>query len=163
MATIRTCLENENSSGAGLSHDSRPWVFFMIDCFMLIVTFLVLDFKFKVEDAILPQRLPPGVIPPNPYIDCKEKVLPIHVRRNGNTPEYEIYTRACSLPEMNETMAAMVSCGKKFQVRVSYERNVPWGDVIAVFNECAKLNIKECGMVPLRGEPPLFPAPSSGP
>ena len=135
-----------------MSHDSRPWVFFMIDCFMLIVAFLILNFKFKVDDAILPQRLPPGAYPPGHLIDPKANLLPIHVRRNGNSPAYEIYTRECSLNEMNETMASMVSSGKKYQVRVSYEGEVPWSDVIAVFNACTKVGIKECGMVPLRRE-----------
>ena len=140
--------------GGGGGHDDRPWVLFMIDCFMLIVQFFVLNFKFKVDDAILPQKLPPGgTVPAKAMLTSTKEMMPVHVSREGGTPTYLVQnSRKCSLHELTSTMASVVSSGKNFQVRVSYEKDVPWADVIAVFNECTKLKVEECGLVPLRGD-----------
>lgn len=151
MGKFGAAAEDHESEGG---HGDRPWVYFMIDAFMLIVVFLVLDFKFKVGDIILPHKLPPGgTIASKAVVLDKIELLPIHVKRNssGTGAEYEIFTQACNLQELAGRMASTVSSGKKFQIRVSYEKNVPWGDVIAVFNECTRLKIDQCGLVPLRG------------
>lgn len=135
-------------------HGDRPWVYFMIDAFMLITEFFMLTFKIKVDEVILPQKLPPGgTVQGKPNLAEKKEMLSIHVKHAaGGTAGYEFMTRECTLQELTATMASAVGAGKTVQVRVSYERDVPWGDVMSVFNECNKLKIEECGLVPLRGE-----------
>ncbi|MCW8129750.1 MAG: biopolymer transporter ExbD [Planctomycetota bacterium] len=127
----------------------------MVDCFMLITEFFVLSFKFKTEEVILPHKLPPGGTVPSrsqAMLD-KTETLSVHVLRSGNQPMYEVMKQQVSLAQLSSTMTTTVSNGKSFTVRVSYERAVPWEDVMAVFNECSKLKIEKVGLVPLRGEP----------
>jgi len=136
-------------------HGDRPWVYFMVDCFMLITEFFVLSFKFKTEEVILPHKLPPGGTVPSrtqAMLD-KSETLSIHVLRSGDTPMYDIMKQQVTLQQLSSTMASTVSSGKNFTVRVSYERTVPWADVMAVFNECTKVKVEKVGLVPLRGEP----------
>jgi len=48
--------------------------------------------------------------------------------------------------------AVSASGGEKFSVRVSYDGDANWGDVMMVFNACTKVKIAECGLIPLRGD-----------
>ena len=152
----------------GGSHGDRPWVFFMIDCFMLILQFFVMTFKVKSEETILPQKMPPGgTVAAKTAVPEQKQVLYVSVDRpNGATaPVYEYMTKQVSLEGLAGTLAANVSSGKAIQVRVSYGANVPWADVMGVFNECAKAKITECGLVPIRGidGPPRGAAASERP
>ncbi|MBI3830863.1 MAG: biopolymer transporter ExbD [Planctomycetes bacterium] len=136
-------------------HGDRPWVYFMVDCFMLITEFFVLSFKFKTEEVILPHKLPPGGTVPSKSQAILEKgeTLSVYVTRSGGQAMYEINKQQYSLAQLSGTMASVVSNGKNFTVRISYERAVPWEDVMAVFNECSKVKVEKVGLVPLRGEP----------
>jgi biopolymer transport protein ExbD len=133
----------------------RPWVFFMVDCFFLITEFFVLTFKFKSEEAALPQRLPPGgTASPNKSMarDAKE-TLRVHVAAAGGNATYDVMGNPVSVSGLNDTLAnAARNGGDKYSVKVSYDAQAQWGDVIAVFNACNKVKIAECGLVPLRGE-----------
>src|SRR5579862_1931582 len=142
------------SSGSGTGHGDRPWVFFMVDCFFLITEFFVIIFKFKSEESILPQRLPPGGSVPSktPQHDAKEQ-LNIHVMVNGGQPVYKFLDSMASLPEMTQKLANSAQAGgDRYSVRVSYEPEVPFECVMAVFNACNKVKIAECGLIPLRGD-----------
>jgi hypothetical protein len=132
----------------------RPWVFFMVDCFFLITEFFVLTFKFKMEEAALPQRLPPGgtAAASKAPRDNKE-TLRIHVSSTGGASTYEYMGNQVSLSGLNDTLANAARLGgEKYTVKVSYEPGSPWRDVLAVFNACNKVKIAECGLVPLRGD-----------
>jgi len=130
----------------------RPWVFFMVDCFFLITEFFVLTFKFKVEESVLPQKLPPGgTVPARSPVTNSKETLRVHVSNSSGTPEYEILSKRVSMSELNDMLARSTSVGKEYTVRVSYDANVQFGDVMAVFNACSKMKIAECGLVPLRG------------
>ena len=138
----------------GMGHGDRPWVYFMVDCFFLITEFFVITFKFKNEESILPQKLPPGGTVPSkaPPHDAKEQ-LNIHVMHEGGSAQYKFLEGTASLAEMTQKLANSTSSGgDRYSVRVSYEPEVPWQDVMAVFNACTKVKIAECGLIPLRGD-----------
>jgi biopolymer transport protein ExbD len=142
--------EHEDSSG----HGDRPWVFFMVDCFFLITEFFVLTFKFKTEEAVLPQRLPPGGTASAQKTDARDTKEPMRVEvksSNGGAASYVVNGAPVSMAGLNDTLAnAAKNGGDKYTVKVSYEANAPWRDVLAVFNGCNKVKIAECGLVPLR-------------
>src|SRR5262245_32301674 len=93
-------------------HGDKPWVFFMIDAFMLIVSFLVMNFKFKVDDVILPHKLPPGGTVSSKQVALdKKEMLPIHVIHNGDSAQYEIFTQQCNIQELEGRMTSTVSSG----------------------------------------------------
>lgn len=133
-----------------IGHNDRPWVYFMIDAFFLCTQFFVITFHVKVDEAVLPQRLPPGgygrggpVLPANR--------VRIHVARVSGAPVYECMGQAGSLADSEATLLRAKSLGQECIVQMSYEPAVPYGDIMAVFNLCNKLDIKKCGLVPLRG------------
>ena len=132
-------------------HGDRPWVFFMVDAFMLITEFFVLSFKFKAEEVILPQTMPAGGIITHPIIGCE--TLSVYVTRENSVPMYEILHQRCTFPEFSERLAGAASTGRDLTVRVAYERLVPFQDVMLVLNECSKVQVKHVGLAPLRGEP----------
>jgi biopolymer transport protein ExbD len=137
----------------GAHGGDRPWVYCMIDAFFLITQFFVLTFKVKADEVVLPQRLPPGGTVPSKSnaLDNKKK-LSIHVSHPaGGAAQYEFMTKQVNLQGLNDMLAGSVGGGQEYQVRVSYEAEVPFGDVLAVFNACSKVKIAECGLIPLRG------------
>ena len=133
------------------SHGGKPWVYFMVDLFMLIVQFLIISFKFKAEEVVLPQTMPPGGTRPPQSI--APETLSVYVTREHSVPMYEILHQRCTFPEFSSRLASTASSGKELTVRVAYERLVPFEDVMQVFNECAKVQVKKVGLAPLRGEP----------
>jgi biopolymer transport protein ExbD len=138
--------ESENT------HGDRPWVFFMVDCFFLITQFFVLTFKFKTEEASLEQRMPPGGTKDPVLTKRSEKEpLRVHVASTSAGAVYEVMNTKVSLVDLSSKLAALVSVAgpERYSVRVSYEANTPWGDVMAVFNACKKVNLRECGFVTL--------------
>ena len=149
---------SKKKMGGGDGHDEghghdRPWVYFMVDCFFLITEFFILTFKFKVEDYILPGKMPPGSVSPskNPMVDTHKQIINIAVSREGNTPVYEVMKKRYTFSELSGVLGSSAASGQELQVRVSYEANSPWADVAQVFNECQKFKIAECGLIPLRG------------
>lgn len=145
--------QKHHDDGGGGHGGDRPWVYVMIDAFFLITQFFVLTFKVKVDEVVLPQRLPPGGTVPaksTNALDNKKK-LSIHVSRSGDAAQYEFMTKQVNLQGLNDMLAGSVGGGQEYQVRVSYEAEVPFGDVLAVFNACSKVKIAECGLIPLRG------------
>ncbi|HEY3322632.1 MAG TPA: biopolymer transporter ExbD [Planctomycetota bacterium] len=141
---------HDDEPGGG--HGDRPWVYFMIDSFFLVTQFFVLTFKVKVDEVVLPQRLPPGGTSPGRATSAiDKKKLNIYVTRSGGAASYEFMQRSVNLQGLNDMLAQSVGGGQQYQVRVSYEPEVPFGDVLAVFNACARVKITECGLVPLRG------------
>ena len=140
-----------HDEGGGHGGD-RPWVYVMIDAFFLITQFFVLTFKVKSDEVVLPQRLPPGGTVPSKStaLDTKKK-LSIHVSNTGGLAQYEFLQKSVNLQGLNDMLASSVGGGQEYQVRVSYEAEVPFGDVLAVFNACSKVKIAECGLIPLRG------------
>ena len=132
------------------AHGQRPWVWFMVDCFMLITSFFLLQFKFKVDEVILPQRLPPSGGYHTGPVATDLEWLTVHCTRTSGAPAYQVLSRTCSASDLTETLAALASNKHRLGVRVSYDTQTPWEDVMAVFNECSKLAIRECGLVPLR-------------
>jgi len=139
----------------GGGHGDRPWVYFMVDCFMLITEFFVLSFKFKTEEVILPHKLPPGgSVPARTQIVDNTQTLSVYVMRDGTTPQYKLgQNQPVSLEQFSSTLAGMATGDREFTVRISYERMIPFGDVMMVFNECSKVNIKKVGLVPSRPDP----------
>lgn len=139
----------------GTGHGDRPWVYFMVDCFFLITEFFVITFKIKNDEAVLPQHLPPGGTVPSsrPPRDAKEQ-LNIHVYNEGGQARYKFHEITVSAHELSDKLATAVGAtgGEKFSVRVSYDAEVNWGDVMMVFNSCTKVKIAECGLIPLRGD-----------
>jgi biopolymer transport protein ExbD len=139
---------HEEEGGHG---GDRPWVYFMVDAFFLITQFFVLTFKVKSDEVVLPQRLPPGGAKPSTTtaVDTTRK-LSVHVSSTSGAPRYEFMTKTVDLPGLQEMLANASGGGAQTQVRVSYEPEVPYGHVLAVFNACSKAKINECGLIPSR-------------
>ena len=132
-----------------LGHD-RPWVYFMIDCFFLVTQFFVITFHVRSDEVLLPQRLPPGGTKPSASAtqDNKKK-MSVHVTHNGEV-SYECMQKPVNLAGLTEMLGSASQGGAEVSVKVSYEKDVPFADVMAVFNACSKVKIKECGLLPLR-------------
>ncbi|MGD0088538.1 MAG: biopolymer transporter ExbD [Planctomycetota bacterium] len=137
--------------GAESVHSDRPWVYFMIDCFFLVTQFFVITFHIKIDDLSLPRGLPPGEgarpSNPPPIVDEFNRVR-IHVAQAGGAPVYECMQQPCSLSELEAALARLKSAGRECSVRLSYDPAVPYGAVLAVFNACNRLNIRQCGLIP---------------
>ncbi|MBI3832432.1 MAG: biopolymer transporter ExbD [Planctomycetes bacterium] len=131
----------EDESG----HDSRPWVYFMVDCFMLITEFFVLTFQFKTEEVILPHKLPGCTGIPS---QCMTESLTVHVQHVNDVPVYQVLREPYDQTRLADCFARAVSQKKNVIVRVSYDKAVPWSDVMNVFNECSRARIQQVGLVP---------------
>jgi biopolymer transport protein ExbD len=118
----------------------------MVDAFLLMTNFFIITFKFKTEEPILPQKMPPG----GPVIGrgTKPEFLSVHVCRSGQSVKYQYLSREVSLSELSDILGPLAN--RNVAVRVSYGDNTYWQDVIAVFNECRRKGIERCGLVPLR-------------
>ena len=135
--------------------EAPQWTFFMVGCFFLIMAFFVITFRMKSEESVLPKRLPPGgtASPSTAKRDSKEE-LRIHVSRRSGQALYEYVGMGNAVPFdalVGTLSRAAQAGGDKYSVRVSYDPETPWGDVIAVINACNKVKIHECGLIPLRG------------
>jgi biopolymer transport protein ExbD len=138
----------DGADEAHRSHDSRPWVFFMIDCFLLLTQFFILTFNFKTDEPVLPRRMPGGIPntgpcrppPPNLLID-------VHVLRNQGVIEYLVLKQRTDFSGLRRSLANYKET--KSMVRISYEQDLQWREVMTVLNECAA-NELESGLVPLR-------------
>lgn len=135
-----------------IAHGERPWVYFMIDCFFLVTQFFVITFHIKIDEGVLAQEMPPGSTKPGPrpIILDRGNCVRIHVGREGNAPVYECMRQPCSLAELQAALTRVKSSGLDCSVRLSYGPSVPYGDVLAVFNVCSRLDIRKCGLIPLR-------------
>ena len=142
-------LQSEESSG----HHDRPWVYFMVDCFFLVTQFYVATFHVKATENILPQKLPPGgpgKTPPNSNVES----LYVHVSNEGGHAVYRIK----DVPPFGADVLAEKLAGAARAkpgdviVRVSYDADVQWEDTMAVFNNCKKAGINQCGLIPLRSD-----------
>lgn len=160
-------MSKKRMGGSHGGHDEsghggdRPWVYFMIDAFFLITQFFVLTFKVKSDELILPQKLPPGGGAGRKTTDAlvvpKEQIN-VHVMRDtpGSKPTYMVKSGGTgqqnSLDQFMDMLSntAQTKSPDKLSVRISYERDIPFGDVMPVFNACSKFKIAECGLIPLR-------------
>ena len=139
---------HDAGEGSGTGHGDRPWVFFMVDCFFLITEFFVLTFKFKVDESVLPQQLPPyggggrgcGPAPES---------LRVHVNDRG---KYEVLGKTYTLEELTGRLSILSDTSPdQYLVRASYDPQVTWDKVLSVFDACNKVRIAKCGLVPLHG------------
>lgn len=128
----------------------RPWVYFMVDSFFLVTQFFVITFHVKSDEVLLPQKLPPGGTKASSkaVVENKKK-MSVHVSHQGNA-QYECMQRQVNLAELTDMLRNSTVGNQEVQVRVSYDADVPFQDVMAVFNACAKVKINECGLQPLR-------------
>ncbi|HYF51006.1 MAG TPA: biopolymer transporter ExbD [Planctomycetota bacterium] len=124
----------------------------MVDCFFLITEFFVLTFQFKKEGYSLPQKMPPGGHPPPITFRCDTtEAIPIHVRSDGSKVTYMLHSQPLELAQLEEQLAIAAQHGKdRYQVKVTYEPQAQYGDVIAVLNACQKVKLERFGLVPLR-------------
>jgi biopolymer transport protein ExbD len=138
----KMAADPEGESG----HDSRPWVYFMVDCFMLITEFFVLTFQFKTEEVILPHKLPlHGPCMPQ---SVHTENLSVYVQHLNDVPIYQVMREQYDQTRLADCFARAVSENKDVVVRVSYDKAVPWSDVMNVFNECSRARIQQVGLVP---------------
>jgi biopolymer transport protein ExbD len=142
---------HEEEGGHG---GDRPWVYFMVDAFFLIVNFYIVTFKVKAEEQVLPQKLPPGgtaAVPMQTNERDHKETLRVHVTGSGESANYEFQGTSSKVDGLITTLSSLAQAGPdKYIVKVSYEGQAEWGDVMAVFNACNKVKIAECGLIPLR-------------
>ena len=149
-----------HDEGGGGGHGDRPWVYFMIDSFFLVTQFFVLTFHVRSDEVILPQKLPPGGggRPTKDSMTEPKEQINVHVMRDpGSTkPSYLVKSGGASQPNTADQFMEMLSTTAqtkspdKLSVRISYDQDIPFGDVMPVFNACSKFKIAECGLIPLR-------------
>lgn len=149
---IRRAFRGIRHDDAG-SHGDRPWVYFMIDSFFLVTQFFVLTFQMKsADDLILPHKLPVshGCIHWNNDLVVPESVA---VRVSKETPESRVFysingSQALDLAGISDKFGEFVSGNSpdKYAVKISYDGKVAFGDIMPIFNTCAKLRIKQCGL-----------------
>jgi biopolymer transport protein ExbD len=137
------------------THGSRPWVYFMIDCFLLMTNFFIISFQFKTQEPILPQKLPPGCgirLPGyTPPLDTKLLVHVKHVKEGTKEKTvYEYLGRSVTMDELTGVLRDVARGAAKVRVLVSYADNCRWQDVVDIFNQCQRLKIDQCGLVPSR-------------
>ena len=154
MSRRRISINSTQSSEESSAHSDRPWVYFMVDCFFLITEFFVITFKIKNDEAVLPQRMPPGG-----EHGCKipkhdpDEVLYVHVMNENGQARYKFHDVTVGEAVLADRMATVV--GARYgdtAVKVSYDADVQWKDVMTVFNTCNKARIAQCGLIPLRGD-----------
>jgi biopolymer transport protein ExbD len=149
MTRKKVHLESDESGHGG----DKPWVFFMVDAFFLITEFYILTFKFRSEETVLEQKVPPGGGPGIHIASPREDTQPlrVHVSGSGASVSYTYQGESTTEAGLNATLASLAQSGPdKYVVKVSYDSNTEWGDVMAVFNACKKVKITRCGMVELR-------------
>ena len=144
-----------SASSTHSSHDEtsghdRPWVYFMVDCFFLITEFFILTFKFKTEDYILPNRMPPGSTISPPTTPKKTEIVKLRADSSNPAQPYSFMNQGLTHDEMKALLGRVAASGKEIQVRVEYTAQTPWGLVADIFNECQRFQIKDCGLTPLR-------------
>jgi biopolymer transport protein ExbD len=122
----------------------------MVDCFFLITEFFVITFKIKNDEAVLPQKLPPGG--PGPGHSSIESLY-VHVLNEGGQARYKFNDVTVGESTLSDRLvaAARAKSGET-AVKVSYDADVQWKDVMTVFNTCNKARIAQCGLIPLRGD-----------
>jgi biopolymer transport protein ExbD len=141
MLKRKRALETEDP------HGGRPWVFFMIDCFMLILQFFILTFHFKTAEPVLPARLPEGGGSPKPEVPLPEqRPVAVHVKPG---PVYMVDGVDAALSDLETTIQARRLANPAVKIRISYEARVPWGDVMALYDLAAKYELRDVGLVPL--------------
>jgi biopolymer transport protein ExbD len=152
MSRRRISLSSTQSSEESSAHSDRPWVYFMVDCFFLITEFFVITFKIKNDEAVLPQKLPPGG-PVHGTERSQLESLYVHVVNEGGQPRYKFNDVTLGESALSDRLvaAARAKSGET-AVKVSYDADVQWKDVMTVFNTCNKARIAQCGLIPLRGD-----------
>jgi len=136
---------DDHDEGGG--HGDRPWVFFMIDCFMLVLQFFILTFKFKDVEPVLPGQLPPGSEMPSKTPPPEKKPIVIYAMMNQ---VYQVDGQNTDLSGLETTVGARLGASSETSVKIRYDKAVPWGDVFAIYNLAAKYKVKEVGLIPLR-------------
>jgi biopolymer transport protein ExbD len=157
----RIAMDKDEGSGV-FGHGTRPWVYFMVDAFFLVTEFFVITFRVKNQDWVLPHKLPPGNsrgVKDYPILVIKENNLAVHARYEKGVAIYSCMQRDVTLDQLDTVLANVTAVDRdNLIVRVSYEGDVPWRDVISVFNSCARYEIKKCGLIPLRASRAAPPA-----
>src|SRR5512140_2439497 len=97
----------DHEEGSGTGHGDRPWVFFMVDCFFLITEFFVLTFKFKMEESVLPQKLPPGGTAAPMKTIARDAKEPLRVHVSANGAGYDVMNTKVSLQDLSSRLAAL--------------------------------------------------------
>ncbi len=149
MTTRRFATQFGEHTGAD---HARPWVWFMIDSFLLVTQFFVITFHVRNNDPVIPLDLakcgPDGIrVPPRP---TTAQIMRVHVRRDGTNLVYQYNAQPNTLAALETSLATLRQAGRELKLRVSYDGEVPYGSVMAVFNICQRVGIAECGLVPLR-------------
>ncbi|HEY3324511.1 MAG TPA: biopolymer transporter ExbD [Planctomycetota bacterium] len=147
---MRKSTKNPHAEEQDSVGHNRPWVYFMIDCFFLVTQFFVLTFHVKVAEVVLPQKLPPGAYPPG-HGDSFSRTVRVHVSQQGAALSYSMNSQPGTLNDLEAGLSAVRQASHSCTVKVSYDSDVPFGAVMAVFNACTKTGINQCGLVPLRG------------
>jgi biopolymer transport protein ExbD len=151
MAHKKVHADHGEEGGHG---GDKPWVFFMVDAFFLITEFYILTFKFKAEESVLPQKLPPGGSAGQAAVDpadrTKKQQLRVHVSGTGDNATYDFQGISTKADGLISKLTELSSGGGEHTVKVSYEANTEWKDVMLVFNACNKVKIAECGLIQIR-------------
>jgi biopolymer transport protein ExbD len=134
------------------THGNRPWVYFMIDAFFLMVEFYVITFKVKVNEVVLPKRMPPGsalASAPAPFEPKRALVVHVYGPRRPAERRYSYMGEDYGLDGLKRLFDGASRGNEKCIVKVSYDADANWGEVMAVFNETSRARIDEVALIQL--------------
>ena len=147
---LNSASSSADSNGNGNGHAQRPWVYFMIDCFFLITEFFIVCFKFKNVELNLVNKLPAGGPGYPPVVRPANEILHIHLIQKDGQVTYLVQTTPITLPELDATLVRASAKRPAVSVRISYEGDVAWKEVVTVMNACTREHIENVGLQPLR-------------
>ena len=140
-------------SGSDAPHGDKPWVYFMVDCFFLITQFFLIAFHAKTEQFSLPRTNPPGNYPPTLHpLPTTDEILPVHVSQTNGQTTILFQNQTTDFANFSAALRRASSSRSTLKVNLSYEPNVEWVKVVDVMNECSKLKIDKCSLIPLRAD-----------
>ncbi len=142
-------------SGSDAPHGDKPWVYFMVDCFFLITQFFLIAFHAKTGATYSLERTnPPGNTNKHPVepIHSPDEILPVHISQENGQVTMLFQNHTTDFANFSESLRRVASGRNTFKVNLSYDANVEWQKVIDVMNECSKLKIEKCSLIPLRAD-----------
>jgi biopolymer transport protein ExbD len=138
------------------SHTEKPWVYFMVDCFFLITQFFLISFQFKKPPdekwQLVQKNLGNTRSDPRIHLPNSNEVLTVHAIQQKTGTVYLFESQTVGLPELSAALARVTSSKSNVSVKLSYDGDVPYENIIAVMNECSRHNIDRCSLVPLRAD-----------
>ena len=149
---MRSSLKRRRIHFAGSDHSgahgNRPWVYFMVDCFFLVTQFFLITFHVRSDETLLVMKQNVGRSREPGPVDATRTITVYAGRSADGSDTYDCMQRRVTITELTELLV-QAKRGSPVHVRVSYQKELPFGAVMAVFDACKLARIDACGLVSL--------------